>query len=77
MEVSDTTLDYDRNTKLPLCTRFGIPETWTLNSSSDTLETHSRPVVGTYRDIMLLERGETLSPKIISGVEHDAGVILP
>ena len=77
IEVSDTTLDYDRNTKLPLYARFGIPEAWIVDLVGDTIETYSRPAEGTYQEITLLKHGETLSPKAIPGLKLDAGAILP
>lgn len=77
IEVSDTTLDYDRNTKLPLYARFGIPETWIVNLSSNTIESYSRPVGETYRDITLVGSGETLSMKMAPGLNFDASSILP
>lgn len=77
IEVSDTTLDYDRNVKLPLYARFGIPETWIVDLGSDMIETHSGPAGGIYRDIKLVGRGESLSPRTVPGFELDAGAILP
>lgn len=77
IEVSDTTLDYDRNTKLPLYARFGIPETWIVDLSSSTVETYSRPLESTYRDITLVGSGETLSPKMVPSLALDAGALLP
>ena len=77
IEVSDTTLDYDRNTKIPLYARFGIPETWIVDLGSDMIETHSRPVGGIYRDIKIVGRGESLSTRTVPGFELDADVILP
>ena len=78
IEVSDTTLDYDRrNPKLPLYARFGIPETWIVDLSSDTVEAHSRPAGGVYEDITRIERGESLSPKAVPNLKLGAHAILP
>src|SRR5262249_52461293 len=43
IEVADTTLHYDRDIKLPICARSGIPEVWIVNLTSDTVETYRQP----------------------------------
>ena len=79
IEVSDATLDYDRNIKLPLplYARFGTPQTWIVDANGSTVEAQSRPDRGTYRNTTLVGRGETLSPQEVPGLELDASAILP
>lgn len=60
IEVSDSTLRYDRDVKLPMYARAGIPEAWIVDLDSDTVEVHSRPVGGEYRDTHKAKRGGTL-----------------
>jgi Uma2 family endonuclease len=43
VEVSDTTLLYDRTTKAGLYARAGIPEYWILNLNDRVLEIHRQP----------------------------------
>src|SRR2546423_8636468 len=43
IEVSDTTLEYDRQVKLPLYARARIPEVWIVNTPEDTIEVYARP----------------------------------
>lgn len=43
IEVADTSLLYDRQTKLPLYARSGIPEVWILNVSQRQLEVYRQP----------------------------------
>src|SRR5215210_4225582 len=49
IEVSDTTLRYDRNLKLPLYARAGILEVWIVDLSGDLLERPSDPSLYIYR----------------------------
>ena len=43
IEVSDTTLSYDRNVKLPRYAAAGIPEVWIIDLGGGRIETHSEP----------------------------------
>ena len=43
IEISDTTLSYDRNRKASLYAKFGIQDYWILNLKNRTLEVHRRP----------------------------------
>ena len=43
VEVSDSTLDFDRSVKARLYATAGIPEYWIINLRNDTLELHTRP----------------------------------
>ena len=60
IEVSDTTLAYDRNVKLPLYARAGIGEVWILNLPAGTVERHTDPSGNGYASPKLAQRGETL-----------------
>ena len=44
VEVSDTTLDYDRGPKAGLYAQAGIPEYWILDLADRVLEVHREPV---------------------------------
>jgi Uma2 family endonuclease len=44
VEISDTTLSYDRNRKASLYAKFGIQDYWILNLKNQTLEIYRRPV---------------------------------
>lgn len=45
VEISDTTLSYDRNRKASLYAKFGIQDYWILNLKNRTLEVYRQPVV--------------------------------
>ena len=48
IEVSETSLAYDREVKLPLYARFGVPEVWLVNLVEDRLEVYRTPHGGSY-----------------------------
>jgi Uma2 family endonuclease len=43
IEVSDTTLVYDRGVKLPLYARAGIGEVWIVDLPGETIERYTSP----------------------------------
>lgn len=62
IEVSDTTLSYDRGVKLPLYARAGIREVWILDLPGETIERHTDPSGDGYRHTEQVRRGEALAP---------------
>ena len=62
VEVSDTTLDYDRDVKLNLYARHNIPEVWLLDVGRNELLVHSEPVDGLYRLMRRLSAHDVACP---------------
>ena len=65
IEVADTSVEYDRNVKLPLYAKAGIPEVWLATLPEDGVEAHSQPINGIYQEVRVVKRGEFLSPEAI------------
>lgn len=61
VEVADTSLEFDREVKLPLYAEAGIPEVWLVNPKENLLEAHRDPRGGRYREIRLLSPEEEVS----------------
>lgn len=70
IEVSDSSLEYDRSVKLAMYARAGIPETWIADLRSAAIEKHTDPDPGTgaYRSVVRLERGDRISPDALPSV---------
>jgi Uma2 family endonuclease len=60
IEVSDTTLSYDRNVKLPLYARAVIPEVWIVDLAGEVIERHTNPSGDSYRHVERARRGEEI-----------------
>jgi Uma2 family endonuclease len=77
IEVSDTTLAYDRGVKLPLYPRAGIQEVWIVDDSHEVVERHTDPSGDGYRRIERARRRETIEsvalPELILGVDTVLG----
>jgi Uma2 family endonuclease len=65
VEVSDSTLKYDRDVKLALYAEAEIPEVWIVNLPNDIIEVHQKPCVGIYQLAKIFKRGEILSSEIL------------
>ncbi len=76
IEVADTTLAYDRDVKIPLYARSGIPEAWLVNLPADRIEVHRQPTSGEYSYSRPVRRGEVLSPLHFPDVTLAAADIL-
>jgi len=61
IEVSDTTLPYDRGTKLPLYAAAGIPEVWIFDLERRRVLVHRHPDGDLYREALVIDTG-TITP---------------
>ena len=68
VEVSDTTLEYDRDVKAFLYASHGIPEVWLLDVNAGELTVYREPVEGQYRLIRKPTEAEAVSPVLVAGV---------
>ena len=73
VEVSKSTLSFDRSTKLELYARAGIPEYWLVNLVKMQLEVYRNPDIeeGRYRELVTLEEGRAATPTAFSACEID------
>ena len=77
VEVADSSLTFDRDTKLPRYAAAGIPEVWIANLVNRQVEAHSNPVDGVYRDVLIVHRGATISPQAFPDVTLAVNDFLP
>ena len=75
VEVSETSLAYDRGVKLALYAKFGAPEVWIVDLLGGAVEVYREPKVGAYASHERLANG-SLAPALVSGVTIDvAGLV--
>ena len=58
IEVADSSLRYDREAKLPLYAKAGIPEAWVVDVTARTITVHTEPGAGGYAVELALTRGQ-------------------
>ena len=77
IEVSDTTLRYDRNRKAPLYAKSGVSELWIENLENDVILVFRDPGPETFATLLTFHRGESISmqafPEIVLQVDDFLG----
>lgn len=63
IEISDSSLAYDRKVKIPLYAESGIPEAWIADLEGRTVTVYRQPSPDGYREMRTFSRGETVSPE--------------
>ncbi len=63
IEVADSSLEYDREIKVPLYARAGIPEVWLVDLPEDRVLVYRQPAAQGYQEIGQVGRGEHLTPE--------------
>jgi len=63
IEVSDTTLAFDRDVKLPLYAVAGIPEVWITDLGGERMLVHRDPRGSRYREVSVVGRDGAVSPQ--------------
>mgnify|MGYP001164762472 CR=1 FL=1 len=76
VEVSDSTLKYDRDVKLPLYAAAEIPEVWIVNLPNDIIEIHQQPNMGIYQLTKIFKRGETVTSAMLPDLTFEVNAIL-
>jgi hypothetical protein len=64
IEVSDSTLETDREVKLPVYARAGIAEVWIVNLVEGTLEVYREPRFDGYASSRILHEGDSAAPAL-------------
>jgi Uma2 family endonuclease len=76
IEVSDTSLRYDREVKLPFYARHGIPEVWIVDLAARAVEMHRKPEQQAYAEVVTRGPSETLQPLSSAVVRISIGDII-
>lgn len=76
IEVSDSTLKYDRDTKLPLYAESEIQEVWIVNLLKNIIEIHTTPNNGVYQFVKIFNQGEVVKSETVPDVKVEVDKIL-
>src|SRR6266542_6456074 len=69
IEVSHTSVRYDRRVKSRLYARFGVPELWVVDLNGDCIWCYREPSPDGYRVVRRVRRGQRLAPQAFPNVE--------
>ena len=71
IEVADSSLDKDRNIKLPGYARAGIAEAWLVVLEESTVEVHTQPSAKGYDSIQIFRVGKNIDSPQVKGLTVD------
>ena len=77
IETSDSSLAYDREVKIPLYARAGVPQTLIKNLPGDCIESFDQPGPAGYARHTVFRRGEKISPAALPDLELAVSDLLP
>jgi len=76
VEVSDTSLQYDRGDKLQAYARAGVSEVWIVNLQEGIVEVYREPELSGYRSVTPLRPGDRVNPVDFPDVVVDIARLL-
>jgi Uma2 family endonuclease len=71
IEVSESTLNFDRKRKMALYARYGIPEFWVFDVEGKQLLVFCNPSGGTYTDISSMDKLGVMAVSSLPGLTAD------
>ncbi len=69
IEVADSSINHDRDDKLPIYAAAGVPEYWIVDLRSMAVEVYTQPNEPGYANVETLRDGDVLRPTRLPGVE--------
>ena len=76
IEVSDSTLPFDRDIKIKLYAEAGVREAWLVNLIDETVEQYSSPENGRYGTVLTSKRGDRIDSAFVESLSVTAEEIL-
>jgi Uma2 family endonuclease len=76
IEVADSTAEFDRKIKAPLYARNGIMEYWLIDLNTEALTVYRQPTSEGYRQVKMVQRGQTICAVGLSNAAFTVDEIL-
>lgn len=76
VEVSDTSLRFDRNQKIPLYAEAEISEVWIVNLPNNLVEVHQDPSAGIYQTTKIFRPGDTVVSSVLPNLTLSVNEVL-
>jgi len=77
VEVAETSYRYDRDVKLRLYARAGVPEVWIVNLAQAAVEVFREPHASGYASEQRIERDGAIAPRALPDATIVVSEILP
>lgn len=76
IEVADTTVESDREVKIPLYANSGIVEFWLVNIPAECVEIYQQPSGDSYQNVQIFQRGQSIFVEAFPDVNFTVDEIL-
>lgn len=76
VEVAETSADVDREVKVPLYARAGVPEVWLVDLAGEGIEVYRQPSPQGYQQVQRLRRGQSVASQVFPDLELSVGDVL-
>ena len=76
VEVSDTTVEYDRTVKVPLYAQNGVTEVWILDLNAQRIEVYRSPSDSGYQQVQTLIRGQSIVFQAFTDIQFPVNQLL-
>jgi Uma2 family endonuclease len=76
IEVSDTTIEFDRTIKIPLYVENAITEVWIVDLNEQCIEVYREPNALGYQQVQVFRRGQSLSLQAFPQVQFSVDQLL-
>lgn len=76
VEVSDTTIEFDREVKIPLYAQEGIPEVWLVDLNAQVVEVFQQPTSTGYQRTQLFGCGQTVTLPVFPKIQFTIDQVL-
>ena len=77
IEVSDSSVDFDRTAKLSAYAEAGIPEVWIVNRPDRRIESYADPAGDEYATVRHYDPGESIAPQAFPDIVLEVDRIIP
>jgi Uma2 family endonuclease len=68
VEVADTTIEFDREIKMPLYAKSGVREVWLVDLNENAIAVYREPSLDGYKQVQELRRGQVLTVQAIAAI---------
>lgn len=76
VEVSDTTVEFDRTIKVPLYAQDRIPEVWIVDLNARAVQVYREPINTGYQQVQTFRHGQTLAFQAFTDVQFTVEQVL-
>lgn len=76
VEVSDTTIEFDRTVKVPLYAKDNIAEVWIVDLNAEAVQIYREPSASGYQQLQTFRRGQSVSFQAFTDIQFTVDQLL-